>query len=120
MERRHAQQPALFRDRLHLLVAGLKIVAILDQLHSLRTHGRILFPAVAMWHHHHGRNPVTLRSKAHRLPVIAARGRYDSFDCGLRAHQVIEKGNSTANFEGPNVRMVLMLDPYLSPGAPRQ
>jgi hypothetical protein len=73
-----------------------------------------------MGHEYAHRNTVNDGCEGQALAVIAACGRYQSFDLRPLAHQPIEIGQPAANLERTRRVMILVLDEKLCAYAPRQ
>ena len=90
MKRWHAMQPVAFGQEGGMLARGLELVAVLDERHAQRAHGRVLLERIPVRHHDGRGDAVAPRSEADRLAVVAARGADDVPHVGLFARQRLE------------------------------
>ena len=88
-------------------------MAMLDQFGAERAHGCVLLDAVAVGHDDDRRQPDAPRRECHALAVIAAGGRDHAGDIRLLPLQLLHVGESAAQLEGADRRVVLVLDPDL-------
>ena len=93
---------------------GLEVVAVLDELDSLGEHGLVLLRAVAVGDDDDGFETEKAGGEANALSEIAAGGRDDAGEGGVSIFEPVQVDDCSANFEGADLGVVLMLDPCLS------
>src|SRR5579864_208179 len=106
-------QVLIFSQLGSVLARLLKVFPKLDQLCSLRPHGRVLLGAVAERNHNSDRNLKPLSRQRHRLSVVAARRGNQPFDPVLLTKYLSRVHHRRARLKRANRRVVLMLDPHV-------
>jgi hypothetical protein len=113
VERAHRVEVFALGHRHRVLVSGLEIAAVLDEMSAKALHRPVLFRTVAVRHDNHRLQAQPRRRIGDALPVIAGRRADDAGDVGLRALQIGEVDEAATQLKGAGLRVVLVLDPEL-------
>ena len=97
-----------------------EVVAVLDEFNTLREHGAILLPAVAVRDDDDGFETEEARGKADALTEIAAGSSDHALEVWLRSLEPFEIDESAAKLEGADGGVVLVLDPGFDTGLARR
>ena len=100
-----------------IVVGGLEVVSVLDQLAAEGAHGEVLLAAVAMRHDDGGGPSATAGSEGDTLSVIAAGGGDHAGEVRLLAGEPVHVDGCAAQLERADRGVVLVLDPYLGAAA---
>ena len=111
VERAHHVQAAGLGQFEGMLVGGLEVVALLDQLGAESAHGTVLLDAIAVGDDDGGAEPLPGRSVGDALPMVAAGRGDDAADIGVFLTQRVHVDEAAADLERANRRVVLVLDP---------
>src|SRR5262249_25159559 len=120
VEGRHGMESALSRKVASVLVGGLEIMTVLDELGTLRAHGRVLLAAIALGYHDYGGKADTAAGEGDALAVVAAGRRDHAGELGLAPFELGQVDDAAADLEGAERRVVLVLDPDLGTHALRE
>ncbi len=106
-------QILLLSEFVGMLARFLKVLAELNQVRALSSHGGVLFSAVAVRHDDGHRHLESLTGQSDRLAVVAASGGNQSFDSVGALEQFRRVDDCASRLEGTDGSMVLVLDPHI-------
>ena len=115
MERRHDVEVARLGETVGLVLRFVEVDTMFDQLGAERAHRLVLLDRVAMRDQNDAPEADGGGGARDRLAVIAARRRDHARDLRAGAHQLIHIDDTAAHLEGPDRRMILVLDEYPQP-----
>ena len=116
MERRHRLETVgvgIFDRR---VPSFLEVVSELDDLGTQAAHRRVLLDAVAVRHEDRHRPVVEPTCEREALPVVATRRADHAADLRTIGHKALEVHEATADLEGPDRRVILVLHRDPRPG----